>query len=181
MSKEREVFEQILRNGGKKACSLEKNKYGGYVYSNIQDMFIVFQQATTHYRPLLEAKDAEIARLSDNANKCHHTLGKISLLGGESYSLARVAQSQLLIQGYIPDSLAATLIEQNTTLKAVIEQAREGLDLICTIEGESGASQGSVYKVASKTLAAINAASCTSQKSNGNQTCETSYDPTGEK
>lgn len=39
--------------------------------------------------------------------------------------------------------------------REVLVMAREGLDLICTIEGERGASAGACYKVASPVLTAI--------------------------
>lgn len=94
-----------------------------------------YKAATAHYQTLLDAKDAEIGSLK--------TLLEIRAMGVEE--------------------LLKKLYEQNTVLKALLEQAREGFENIVMhiSEMKKGAvtnQDGWFLRLSKQTLAAINAA-----------------------
>ena len=99
MSKERETFEKWHDNlFDKSAWTEARNEYGYPQNSAIQQRWQVWQACATHYQPLLEAKDTEIARLKE----------------------VRIYTDN--------SKAAALLQAENATLKALLEQAREALE-----------------------------------------------------
>jgi len=94
MSKEREDF--IAWYGS----NPEQDEHGNYTGAFTQARWETWQAATAHYQPLLEAKDAEIARLRE----------------------VRIYTDN--------SKAAALLQVENATLKALLEQAREARRLI---------------------------------------------------
>ena len=101
----------------------EQDEHGNYTGAFTQARWETWQAATAHYQPLLEAKDAEIAGLKN----------------------ARI---------YTDNSKAAALLQvENTTLKALLEQASK------TLNAAKRAINGREHTgFIDKTLAAINAA-----------------------
>ena len=136
MSKERETFEKWFR---KHICNDDYSLYISdqesltYREDYTNDLWTGWQACAAHYQPLLEAKDAEIAALRE----------------------ARV---------YTDNSKAAALLQvENTVLKALLEQAREGFENIVMhiSEMKKGAvtnQDGWFLRLSKQTLAAINAA-----------------------
>lgn len=98
MSKEREDFERITAS----EYEGEFAKYADGEYVNeaqerhFLEFFAGYRAATTYYQPLLEAKDAEIARLQEENRRIYKSLLALD-----------------------------ETIRENTTLKALLEQARE--------------------------------------------------------
>ncbi len=103
-----------------------------------------YKAATAHYQPLLDAKDAEIAE----AKKYGETMERIVDEQQEVLHRSNVGLGEAL--------------EENITLKATLEQAREVLAIIRdgarNQTAFSGMSWQQIEKIAVDTLAAINAA-----------------------
>ncbi len=104
MSKEREDFEKYAINT--LGMDFPGTINGEYLNDNWQEMWLLYQsasaEATAHYQPLLEAKDAEIAELQKQYE------------GQLDVSRAGWAEADKL----------GGLRDENTTLKALLEQAR---------------------------------------------------------
>ncbi len=130
MSKEREDF--IAWYGS----NPEQDEHGNYTGAFTQARWETWQAATAHYQPLLDAKDAEIAELRKKRGPVLHLEKAL-----EHFENASAAQE--VIEGI--------LREENTTLKALLEQAREARRLIGFMTNEKIAE-------AARILDAINAA-----------------------
>lgn len=184
MSKEREAFEAWALG----RWSMLQHPNGDYVYNKAQAAWLGFQQATSHYQPLLDAKDAEIARLRDEAESGKRALQFLDMQGyrkcnisacncpfwhgGNASERLREIHDVLNDAGARPYEKTAIkaiegIIDEKTTLKALLEQAREALnDLVDTLTGEpSGNALHDIDEVyedefinARDALAAINAA-----------------------
>lgn len=105
MSKEREDFESSVRKEFPN-CNLTHWK-DGYSDDDIQIRYESWQACATHYQPLLDAKDAEIARLQSRVRR---------------WRMVQEADGSFTCTDLDAD--------ENTTLKALLEQAREALRLM---------------------------------------------------
>ena len=116
MNKMREAFEQWSRNDKRNFVlttgGICPDRYiSGHTRDAERDRNDAWQAAVCHYQPLLDAKDAEIAELREELDELNSQLNNASTIYGS------VCKSN--------DSLE----EQNTALKALLEQTREGLEI----------------------------------------------------